>query len=100
MKKTDMFDRGSSEQIRFDRPAVCFEEAFLLGNGRLGATVYGNPDSELIQLNLDTLWSGEPGQEIRPDKQETIQKIRQSVFVHALQRVCLSMCLIFSFTSQ
>jgi len=75
-----MFDRGSSEQIRFDRPAVCFEEAFLLGNGRLGATVYGNPDSELIQLNLDTLWSGEPGQEIRPDKQETIQKIRQSVF--------------------
>lgn len=79
MKKKDTSDRKSGYLLQFDQPAVCFEEAFLLGNGQLGATVYGNPDSELVQMNLDTLWSGEPNREIRPDKQETIQKIRQSV---------------------
>lgn len=83
MKKRDMFEKNARYLIEFDRPAACFEEAYLLGNGQLGATVYGNPDSELVQLNLDTLWSGEPGQEIRPDKRETIQKIRQSVLAGA-----------------
>ena len=80
MKKRDRFDRQQRYQkIEFDRPASSFEEAFLLGNGQLGATVYGNPDSELIQLNLDTLWSGEPDQQIKSNKQETIGKIRETV---------------------
>ena len=51
----------------------------MLGNGRLGAAVYGNPDSELIQLNLDTLWSGEPDRESKADKRDAIEKIRKAV---------------------
>ena len=39
-------------------PALTFEDAHLLGNGRLGATVYGGVPYEEILINDDTLWSG------------------------------------------
>ena len=47
-------------QLHYDRPATCFEEALPLGNGRLGAMVYGDPVHERISLNDITLWTGEP----------------------------------------
>ena len=46
--------------LQYDRPAEYFEEALPVGNGRLGAMVYGNPVHERISLNDITLWSGEP----------------------------------------
>lgn len=46
--------------IRFDNPAKEWVEAFPVGNGRLGAMVFGGVDKELIQLNEETLWSGRP----------------------------------------
>ena len=46
--------------LRYDKPAAYFEEAFPLGNGRLGAMVYGDPVNEHISLNDITLWTGEP----------------------------------------
>ena len=54
---------GTPEQdlvLHFDRPAQFFEEALPLGNGRLGALVYGGTDEERISLNDITLWTGEP----------------------------------------
>ncbi|MBQ9193742.1 MAG: glycoside hydrolase family 95 protein [Bacteroidales bacterium] len=47
-------------QLHYDRPATFFEEALPLGNGRLGAMVYGDPVHEHISLNDITLWTGEP----------------------------------------
>lgn len=44
----------------YDKPAEQFIEALVLGNGRMGATVYGGIDNERISLNEMTLWSGEP----------------------------------------
>ncbi|MEA5455234.1 glycoside hydrolase N-terminal domain-containing protein [Sinomonas sp. JGH33] len=41
-------------------PAACFTDAFLLGNGSFGATVYGGRCIETFDLNLDTVWSGGP----------------------------------------
>jgi len=46
--------------LHYDRPADYFEEALPLGNGRLGAMVYGDPVHEHISLNDITLWTGEP----------------------------------------
>ena len=46
--------------LRYDEPASHFIEAFVLGNGTMGATVYGDPFKERISLNDITLWSGEP----------------------------------------
>lgn len=42
----------------YDRPAQIWEEALPIGNGRLGAMIYGGLDVERIALNEDTLWSG------------------------------------------
>jgi len=47
-----------SELISFNSPASIWEEALPLGNGRLGAMVFGIPDRERIQLNEDSVWSG------------------------------------------
>lgn len=46
--------------LHYDRPAEFFEEALPLGNGRLGAMVYGGTAEERISLNDITLWTGEP----------------------------------------
>ncbi len=44
----------------YDCPATSWDEALPIGNGRLGAMIYGNPDNEIWQLNDNTLYSGEP----------------------------------------
>ena len=46
--------------LRYDRPAQFFEEALVIGNGNIGATVYGGINRERISLNDITLWTGEP----------------------------------------
>ena len=50
--------------LHYDRPADFWEEALPVGNGRIGGMVYGEPGSEIIALNEDTLWSGLPGNEL------------------------------------
>ena len=47
-------------RLHYDAPASCFEEALPIGNGRLGAMVYGGTGVERISLNDITLWTGEP----------------------------------------
>ena len=49
--------------LKYSKPADYFEEALPLGNGQLGAMVYGKTDVERISINHDTLWSGKPGDE-------------------------------------
>ena len=46
--------------LHYDKPAVFFEEAFPLGNGTMGAMVYGRTGTDRISLNDITLWTGEP----------------------------------------
>lgn len=43
----------------YRRPAAAWNEALPVGNGRLGAMVFGGTQSERIQLNEDTVWAGE-----------------------------------------
>ena len=47
-------------KLKYDRPAKYFEEALVIGNGTLGAIVYGDELGERLSLNDITLWSGEP----------------------------------------
>lgn len=49
-----------SSRLWFDRPAEFFEETIVIGNGRLGAIIYGGAKSDTIPLNDITLWTGEP----------------------------------------
>ena len=46
--------------LQYDHPAAFFEEALPIGNGRIGAMVYGGIDTAVFTLNDITLWTGEP----------------------------------------
>nr|WP_299419157.1 glycoside hydrolase N-terminal domain-containing protein [uncultured Emticicia sp.] len=50
----------SSNTLWYKQPAQYFEESLVLGNGKLGATIFGGVESDKIYLNDATLWSGEP----------------------------------------
>lgn len=47
-------------KLKYSSPARNFNESLLIGNGRIGAAVYGDPKKDTISLNCDTLWSGKP----------------------------------------
>jgi alpha-L-fucosidase 2 len=57
-----------------------WENALPLGNGRLGAMVYGNPDTEIIQLNEHTLWSGSPNRNDNPLALDSLPALRKLIF--------------------
>lgn len=63
----------------YDRPAEAWEEALPLGNGRLGAMVFGDPSAELYQLNELSLWSGSPKEENNPKAALAMSEIRSAV---------------------
>ncbi len=71
---------AQEHKLWYDKPAQVWTEALPLGNGRLGAMVFGNPATEQIQLNEETLWAGRPNNNANPDALEWIPKIRQLVF--------------------
>ncbi len=69
------------EQIMwYDRPADAWCDALPLGNGRLGAMVYGHTRVERIQLNEDSLWYGKAMDRDNPRLKDALPRIRQYVF--------------------
>ena len=66
--------------LHYDRPARYFEEALVIGNGSLGATVYGRTDFEQISLNDITLWTGEPDTKVySPEAWRNLADIRDAL---------------------
>src|SRR4030095_4759499 len=57
-----------------------WETALPIGNGRLGAMIYGNVDKETIQLNESTVWSGSPNRNDNPLALDSLARIRQLIF--------------------
>ncbi|TRX22280.1 glycoside hydrolase family 95 protein [Flavobacterium franklandianum] len=57
-----------------------WENALPIGNGRLGAMIYGNVDKEIIQLNEHSLWSGSPNRNDNPAALKAIPEIRKLIF--------------------
>ena len=70
----------SSWMIWYNQPAANWNEALPLGNGRLGAMVFGGVEKERLQLNDDTLWDGYPRERINPKAKEALPQIRQLIF--------------------
>ncbi len=71
---------ASEYKLWYDRPAQVWTEALPLGNGRLGAMVFGNPAVEQLQLNEETIWAGRPNNNANPNALEYIPKVRELVF--------------------
>lgn len=67
-------------KLWYDKPAAVWTEALPLGNGRLGAMVFGTPGVEQIQLNEETIWAGRPNNNANPNALEYIPKVRELVF--------------------
>lgn len=70
----------SNLKLWYTTPASKWEEAVPIGNGRLGAMVFGGAKYERIQMNEDTLWSGEPGAKINKNALHTLEKARELIF--------------------
>ena len=71
---------GSNHILWYDHPAQNWNEALPIGNGRLGAMVFGNVYTERLQLNEETIWAGRPNNNANPEAMEFLPKVRQLVW--------------------
>lgn len=73
-------DDNENYLLHFDRPARYFEEAVVIGNGNLGAIIYGGVSKDSLSLNDITLWTGEPERGVtNPDAYKAIPEIRAAL---------------------
>ncbi len=77
-----VFSQTSSElKLWYNKPSgQTWENALPVGNGRLGAMVYGNVARETIQLNEHTVWSGSPNRNDNPDALAALPEVRRLIF--------------------
>lgn len=66
-------------KLWYNEPAANWNEALPLGNGRLGAMVFGKPAHENIQLNENTLWAGGPHSNENPNAKAALSNIRDLI---------------------
>ena len=64
----------------YQKPAEAWTDALPIGNGRLGAMVFGGVKRERIQLNEETLWDGGPRDTNNPNALEALPKVQQLLF--------------------
>ncbi len=67
-------------RLYYEQPAECWVEALPLGNGRLGAMVFGDPAHDEFQLNEETVWAGSPHNNTNPAAREALGEIRRLIF--------------------
>ena len=67
-------------RLWYNKPAADWNEALPLGNGRLGAMVFGIPSIEHLQLNEETIWAGSPNNNAHEVAPEVLQEIRKLIF--------------------
>src|SRR5712675_267937 len=78
---TTGYSQNTKLKLWYDKPAGnVWEAALPVGNGRLAAMVYSNPDQERIQLNESTVWSGSPCRNDNPDALKALPEIRKLIF--------------------
>jgi hypothetical protein len=71
---------ASDLTLWYSHPAAHWPEALPIGNGRLGAMIYGEPEKERLQLNDITVWSGGPEPSAdRPEAYRHLPEIRQAL---------------------
>lgn len=67
-------------KLWYNKPAAKWTEALPIGNGRLGAMLFGGVEQDRIQFNEETLWTGEPREYARPGASQYLDTIRQLLF--------------------
>jgi alpha-L-fucosidase 2 len=67
-------------KLWYDQPATSWNEALPIGNGRLGAMIFGQPGKEQLQLNEETVWAGGPNNNTNPAIKEVLPQITKLFF--------------------
>ena len=70
----------------YHAPAAHWTEALPIGNGRLGAMVFGGIKTERLQFNEDTLWSGRPQPWDNPGARDVLPEVRAAIFAGDYER--------------
>ncbi|MGA2136161.1 MAG: glycoside hydrolase N-terminal domain-containing protein [Bryobacteraceae bacterium] len=82
-------------QLWYRKPAERWTDALPIGNGRLGAMIFGGAPAERLQLNEDTLWAGSPRPWNNPGAKEHLPEVRRLVLeaqdYHAADQACKKM---------
>lgn len=73
------FGQNKNLKLWYDHPGDFWNEALPVGNGRLGAMVFGKTTNELIQLNEETLWSGQPHDYSNKEAYKYLHELRQLI---------------------
>ena len=71
---------GNSLSLWYRHPASAWVEALPVGNGRLGAMVYGNPVNEMLQLNEESIWAGSRINNDNPAALKALPSLRNALF--------------------
>jgi len=74
------FLQAQDLKLWYPRPAIKWTEALPIGNGRIGAMLFGGIENDRIQFNEETLWTGEPRVYNRPGAYKYLDSIRQLLF--------------------
>jgi alpha-L-fucosidase 2 len=69
-----------SLKLWYTKPAFNWNEALPIGNGRLGAMIFGNPAQERLQLNEESVYSGGPNNNVSPESGVGIEQVRKLLF--------------------
>ena len=77
---TTLATQAQQHKLWYSQPASHWLEALPVGNSHLGAMVYGKTDTEEIQLNEETFWSGSPHNNNSPEAKAHLQEVRDSIF--------------------
>jgi alpha-L-fucosidase 2 len=72
--------RPSDLKIWFNRPAENWNEALPVGNGKLGAMIFGGIRNERLQLNEETVWSGNRNDFVNPGSKPALPEVRKLLF--------------------
>src|SRR3984957_14470290 len=73
-------EAGPADCLWYQQPAQKWTEALPIGNGRMGAMVFGGVPDERIQFNEDTLWTGHPHDYVRSGAKASLPEIRNLLF--------------------
>lgn len=74
-----MWGGRMTRELIFEKEASRWEEALPIGNGRLGAMVFGGTETDLLQMNEDSIWYGRPVDRINPDAYPNLEKVRSLI---------------------
>ena len=85
LASSTLFGQANDLKLWYNKPASNWNEALPIGNGRLAAMVFGNTATDRLQLNEETIWAGEPGNNIIENVYDSIVQIRKLLFAGRYQ---------------